>query len=228
MYGFIDIEPLIYISCGINIDVPICFFSYLLANQDRCYTSSGPFAQYRKLMERWEGGQLRTWRWNSLIQVLRALLMREQALKCGWDKDKFGDIGTTSTIDGAIASELFWKYAHFLNNVAGTIELGSSYCEGCECHEHEGLKHNSFQVRRNEILKRLRSTINVDSSDEPLYPPSCPLKNRRSAELASGAFNRFIEDTLTVTKEKLYDFRGTLLDAEWQIILSDWMSARVA
>lgn len=180
-------------------------------------------------MGRWEGGQLKTWRWSSLIQVLRALLMREQALKSGWDKGKFGDIGTTSIIDEAIASELFWKYAHFLNNVAGTIELGSSYCEGCECHEHEGLKHNSFQVRRNEIVKRLRSAINVDNMDDPLpYPPSCPLKNRRSAELASGAFNRFIEETLTVTKDMLYDFRGSLQDAEWQIILSDWMSARVS
>ena len=180
-------------------------------------------------MGRWEGGQLKTWRWSSLIQVLRALLMREQALKSGWDKGKFGDIGTTSIIDEAIASELFWKYAHFLNNVAGTIELGSSYCEGCECHEHEGLKHNSFQVRRNEIVKRLRSAINVDNTDDPLpYPPSCPLKNRRSAELASGAFKRFIEETLTVTKDMLYDFRGSLQDAEWQIILSDWMSARVS
>ncbi len=181
-------------------------------------------------MSRWEGGQLRAWRWSSLVQVLRALLLREEALKCGWNRALFGDIGTTPSIDHAVASNLFWKYAHFLNFVAGAVDIGSSYCEGCECHEHEGLKHNSYQVRQNEIAKRLRSATNHEGNgNESLpYPPSCPLKNRRSAEIASGAFNIFITDTLQVTKESIHEFRGSLTDSEWQIILSDWMSARVS
>ena len=126
----------------------------------------------------------------------------------------------------AVASNLFWKYAHFLNFVAGAVDMGSSYCEGCECHEHEGLKHNSYQVRR----KRLRSATNHEGNGNEMlpYPPSCPLKNRRSADIASGAFNTFIRDTLQVTKDSLNEFRGSLADSEWQIILDDWMSARVS
>ena len=177
-------------------------------------------------MKYWEGGQLRTWRWSSLVNVVRSLLKREQALRDGWNKDRFGDIGTTNTIHEALTSELFWKYSHFLNNVAGAVDLGSSFCEGCECHEHQGLKHNSYQVRRNEIVKRMRSAINDDCEEKLPYPPSCPLKNRRSAELASGAFTRFIQDTLDVTMELLQNFRGSLSDRDWQTILDDWMSAR--
>ena len=177
-------------------------------------------------MQYWEGGQLRTWRWSSLVIVVRSLLKREPALRNGWNKDRFGDIGTTHTIHEALTSELFWKYSHFLSNVAGALDLGSSFCEGCECHEHQGLKHDSYRVRRNEICKRMRSAINDDCEESLPYPASCPLKNRRSAELASGAFTQFIQDTLDVTLELLQDFRGSLSDCDWQTILGDWMSAR--
>lgn len=158
--------------------------------------------------------------------VIRALLLREEALKRGWNKDHFGDIGTTSIVDAALASPLFWKYCHFINVVAGAVDLGSSYCEGCDCHEHESLKHNSFQVRRNHIEHRLRSAINDDSDQALPCPPACPLKGRRSAELASGAFSKFIKDTLKITKDMLDDFRGELSDSDWHIIVGDWMSAR--
>eukprot|EP00438_Fugacium_kawagutii_P003823 Skav230270 [mRNA] locus=scaffold3387:367919:369773:- [translate_table: standard] len=89
------------------------------------------------------------------------------------------------------------------------------------------LKHNGYQARRREIEKRLRSAINADNSDEQLpYPPSCPLKNRRSAELASGAFKQFTQEAMTLTREMIFGFRGSLNDSDWQIILADWMSAR--
>ena len=109
-------------------------------SKEKCYADPGPFSQYRKIMQYWEGGQLRTWRWSSLVKVVRSLLKREQSLRHGWNKDRFGDIGTTNIIHEALTSELFWKYSHFLNNVAGAVDLGSSFCEGCECHEHQGLK----------------------------------------------------------------------------------------
>lgn len=180
-------------------------------------------------MQHWEGGQPRHWRWSSLIQVLRSLLKREKALRLGWNRDRFGEMATTNTIHQALQSELFWKYAHFLNCVAGYLDIQSSFCEGCSCHEGEALKHNGFQARRREIEKRLRSAINADNSDEQLpYPPSCPLKNRRSAELASGAFTRFTQEAMTVTRDLINDFRGSLNESDWQIILTDWMSARAS
>ena len=177
-------------------------------------------------MGRWEGGELKIHRWSSLVQVLKALLQREEALKHGWNKDLFGDIGTTSIIDSALTSEMFWKYCHFLVHVAGAVDVGSSYCEGCSCHEHDRLKHNAFQVRKNEIAKRLLSAIGSDDGNTLPYPGSCVLKGRRSAELASGAFSQFIKDVMTVTKEVLVEFRGSLQDSEWTTILGDWMSAR--
>lgn len=181
-------------------------------------------------MQQWPGGQLKTWRWSSLVQVVRSLLLREEALKRGWNKQLFGDTGAsaTSIVDGALTSELFWKYTHFLNIVAGAVDVGSSFCEGCECHESQGIKHNSFQVRQNEIAKRLRSAVNDDFEESLPYPVSCPLKNRRSSDLASGAFTQFIKDTLEVTKRQLLDFRGSLGDSDWQIVLGDWMAAHVA
>eukprot|EP00438_Fugacium_kawagutii_P008154 Skav203329 [mRNA] locus=scaffold284:318972:321333:+ [translate_table: standard] len=185
-----------------------------------CFAKDGPFARYRKLISFWEGGQLKSIRWSSLVTVIRALLLREDALRSGWNKDLFGDIGTTSIVDAALTSPLFWKYCHFLNNVAGAVDVGSSYCEGCDCHEHQGLQHNSFQVRRNHIELRLRSAIEDDSNRALPYPPSCPLKGRRSPELATGAFKKFIKDILVITKDLLDDFRGELSDSDWQVILA--------
>ena len=177
-------------------------------------------------MDHWEAGQPRQWRWSSLVQVLKALLKREEALRTGWSKEAYGDTGTTQTIDTAVTSELFWKYSHFLHIVAGMVDVQSSYCEGCSCHEGEGLKHNGYHVRAREISLRLRTAINEGDPTPLPYPATCPLKNRRAPEIASGMFERFLQDTMTVTKEKLLDFRGTLPDSDWQIILGDWLSAR--
>eukprot|EP00438_Fugacium_kawagutii_P017472 Skav209137 [mRNA] locus=scaffold3950:176033:178291:+ [translate_table: standard] len=181
------------------------------------------------LMSRWEGGQPRSWRWSSLIQVLKALLLRKEALRTAWDRYRFGDIGTTNAIHEALTSELFWRYAEFLINVAGLLDVQSSYCEGCNCHEHRGLKHNSYQVRSREIQRRLMSAIDGTHEQQlELYHPSCPLKNRRSAELASGEFSRFLKETMQVTTEKLLECRRGLPDREWQLIANDWMAAQDA
>ena len=155
------------------------------------------------------------------------MLQRETALRSAWNKDRFGEIGTTKLIHQAITSDLFWGYARFLKDVAGLVDIQSSFCEGCSCHEHDGLKHNSFQIRAREIKRRLLSAIDGDTQDRSLpYLPSCPLKNRRSAELANGEFKRFIEETVKVTTEKLITSRGPLGDSDWKIIAGDWMSAQ--
>lgn len=196
--------------------------------EETCFSERGRFSRYRALMSRWEGGQPRAWRWSSLIQVLKALLLRKEALTTAWDRNRFGDIGTTNAIHEALTSELFWRYAEFLNSVAGLLDIQSSYCEGCSCHEHHGLKHNSYQVRAREIQRRLMSAIDGTQEQQlKLYHPSCPLKNRRSAELASGEFNRFVKETMKVTTENLLECRRGLPDREWQIIANDWMSAQV-
>ena len=144
------------------------------------------------------------------MQVLRALLKREDALRAGWNKDSFGDIGTTGMIDDALRSELFWKYASFLNGIAGCLDVGSSWCEGCQCHEHLHLQHNGFQSRKREIQLRLQSAIGGDSQKCLPYPPSCPLKGRRSPELACGAFERLLSETMQVMKDMLDGFRESL------------------
>jgi hypothetical protein len=178
-------------------------------------------------MGRWEGGELKTHRWSSLVQVLKALLLREDAIRIAWEKDLFGDIGTTNIIDTAISSEMFWKYARFVLHVAGAVDVGSSYCEGCACHEHEQIKHNAHHMRRNEIEKRLRAAIGAETGGTLPYPASCPLKNRRAPELASGSFAQFIRDTMQVTRDVIDgDFRERLGSAEWTTILQDWSTAR--
>ena len=179
-------------------------------------------------MGRWEGGKPREWRWSSLVQVLRALLLREEPLRVAWSKDRFGDIGTTAKIDEALTSELFWTYARALSLVAGVLDVQSSYCEGCSCHEHEGLKHKGHAVRARELEQRLRCAVKGNVNEALPYPPSCPLKNRRSAELASGAFEKFLQEAMVMTKERLLTFRGTLKPSEWQTVLKDYMAASVA
>ena len=41
-------------------------------------------------MSFWDGGAFITWRWSSMVSVVRALLMRRGALLVGWDMNKFG------------------------------------------------------------------------------------------------------------------------------------------
>ena len=115
-------------------------------------------------------------------------------------------------------------YSHFLNTVAGLLDIQSSFCEGCSCHEHEGLKHNAHKARVREIQTRLHSAVS-DANTELPYPATCPLKGRRAAELASGAFQQFVEDAMELTKKKLGEFQGRLSCEDWRIIVGDWVAA---
>ena len=51
--------------------------------QESCFKSDGPLAEYRGLMDRFEGGSLIHWRWSSVTQCVKAILLRKTALEKG-------------------------------------------------------------------------------------------------------------------------------------------------
>ena len=142
-------------------------------SEDTCF-SSGPAAQFKRVMSYYEGGSFITWRWSSVVNVVSALLKRRGALKAGFDSQKFGggpdsvsdglgDSGRKSkfvidsrfvnAVNAAICSPLFWSYCELVDCLAGTLDSQSSYCEGCDCHGHMG--QNSWRSRTRAIARSL-------------------------------------------------------------------------
>lgn len=191
---------------------------------DTCYPSPH---EYRRLMETWEGGQLKEWRWSSLTDVLRALLRREKALRECWDSKKFGHpVPSGPDIGATIGSSFFWCYCHFLALISGMVDSESQWCEGCSCHEdwarHKG--HRSRQKYLREKLQHFAAKLQDPHGGE--HPvSSCPLKGRRAPDFASGAFSTFTEDLVRVSREQFDDCAKDLPSKERAALLQDWLIA---
>lgn len=184
-------------------------------------------------MQSWEGGQLREWRWNSLTDVVRGLLRREQPLKDHWDPQKFGHTAPAGpSITSAISSKLFWSYAKFLFLISGMIDSQSEYCEGCVCHE-QWSRHNAHKARKTFLRKKMQHFAPGAGNHPPAddravidhAPSACPLKGRRAPELANGAFVAFTQDLMEVSKAHLEKCISGLSPEDRATLLKDWVIA---
>lgn len=207
---------------------PIITLLHLKTYRDKLLATcfqDGPGSSHYKLMASWEGGQLREWRWNSLCDVLKALLKREQPLKEFWDPVKFGANGPCVT--GAIQSNLFWVYAKFLLLIAGMLDAQSEWSEVCECHGHWS-KHNAYRARKKYLQTKLHYFRQAENTPQTVDESMCPLKGRRAPEFANGSFVQFTETVMEVSKEKLAEYVAGMDQQDRVTLMEDWMSATEA
>ena len=194
-------------------------------SEERCYAVGSGFEHMRKMMNEWDGGQLISWRWGSLIGVLRPLIRREQALRSAWSLERFGDPTVGAAADKAICSRIFWVYAKFLVILSGALELKSQWCEGCLCHDDADLS-GSYWTRRRRLAGRLMAATSEVFSFGKGVLPNCPFRGRRAAEFAQGEFLRIAELMIDISREKLQTIlTGELTDDERTTLVGDWQSA---
>ena len=95
-----------------------------------------------KLYTYYEGGNLISWRWSSLIDVAEAIHRRQGALKACWSLQRFLAVGQRSdddstsntklfaTADLAIRSPFFWAYLRMVILLHGLVNDLGSWAEG--------------------------------------------------------------------------------------------------
>ena len=189
-------------------------------------------------MSVWEGGQLISWRWGSLINVVLALLRREDCLRNAWDVQAFGQTDATAIkgMDDAMHSNFFWAYAKLLSLLGGALEMKSQWAEGCRCCVTSPAK--SYQARRRAIAQSLQAAV-APAPDLPELPaaatgpdklPNCRLKGRRAPEYAQGEFTLFAEEIKQVGADQLRECMAALVlsNEEKAWLRADWLSATAA
>ena len=143
------------------------------------------------------------WRWNALASILTGALRVKPVLQAVWSKERFLQVDgannelpeglDVNVLSDAIRSEKFWGYTCMLSALHGLAEGISSWFEGCSCHSP------LFQEQRGHAPQAplFRETFHVAcrvAGVPPEQHENCPLAGQRSAELASGAFTREVQE----------------------------------
>lgn len=143
-------------------------------------------------------------RWGSVTHAISATPPLEQRLRFAWSKERFlfgnpsaiqlpkavdGDSAARAgvnvhTVDDAVKSDLFWRYARRVDLFDEVLENVCEMAEGCPCHTPEavilgGARHGMRQQR------------------ETQKTPCC-LSSCRAPEFAAGAVDRLLSKMLRV------------------------------
>ena len=150
------------------------------------------------------------WRWNTLASVLTGVLRVKPVLQAVWSKERFLQVDgagneqpeglDVNVLSDAIRSEKFWGYSCYscmLSALHGLAEGISSWFEGCSCHSplfrtQPGQQH-APALGTPSLIDAFRVACNA-ANVPPEKLENCPLAGQRSAELASGAFNRDVQE----------------------------------
>ena len=154
------------------------------------------------------------WRWQSLYQVLKALVPLRSLLttyvtsteggKGEWDED---------TRLSALKSKMFWSYSSMLLSLQDCIEGLQSWSEACPCH--------GFPVGQSRFLRG--KDFSKALGGKPCAFASCPMRGKRAPELACGALHALFKELAEETKKSWMTWRCDGLTAEeTQLLLSDF------
>ena len=147
-------------------------------------------------MLRWSAGQLITWRWASLVLVCRGLLEREEALRGAWNLRAF----LRSSGDGEIADE-----EQDVGN-RDDVRKRPKHDAGQIWTQFDAAITSAWFWCYVRFLCLVDGQINHIStwmegcSCHGWAAKHCPLKGRRCAELASGEFSKFLQESLEKTR----------------------------
>ncbi|CAE7215683.1 unnamed protein product [Symbiodinium sp. CCMP2592] len=172
---------------------------------DTCF-SSGPAAQFKRVMSYYDGGSFITWRWSSVVTVVRALLKRRGALMAGFDSLKFGG-GPDLVSDGLGDAERRSKFV---------IEA-----------RFERWSHNLRIVKAVNVTATWdRAAGDRGSTAEDIQEMTkCKLRGRRSPEFACGAFEEFCLELQEIASSNLLVVCTPLDEQQRSILVKDWHTA---
>ena len=115
-----------------------------------------------------------------------------------------------------------------IDTLAGALEHQSSWTEGCRCHEQILTSSKTWTNRTRAISKELKRR--AADSDEVAGVAlsavlSCRLRGRRSSEFASGVFDEFVADIVSVAHSQLAVALVSLDPEDRALLTADWTNA---
>lgn len=168
-------------------------------------------------------------RWGSVTHAASSILLVEETLKYGWDKDRYtrgrpADDGRNDEhslkvdlADAAIRNGLFWGYTRMVDILAESLSGVAEWSEGCMCHPRPARLQG---VSRHKRTRANEANIGV---------PVCPLSTMRAPAMAANEHIQFLDQLMNVANtDLLFDPRvAGLSQVDRGIVLKDFRSARL-
>ena len=158
---------------------------------------------YARLFDSHKPGSLAMWRWGSLVEVCQAFHSLEGALRKHWNLQRFLNVRGKDS-ENIQPSDTFAQCDRAIRS-----NFFWSYLK--------------FVLLIHGVINDLSSwTEGCACHGHSL--PSCPLKGRRSPELASGLFDSFLADTFSTASSLFTAIASGVGEGsrEWEILCSDW------
>ena len=170
------------------------------------------------------------WRWGCVLHLLKAILplrgvLRSYCQTCDLTNSKSEDVDPDLLREG-IVSDFFWAYSRMLLCMHAVLGDVSVWCEGCPCHHEPGLGRRSDVFDFGGV-----GSEQVDLSTGRGYRQllgaglkkvmhnSCPMRGRRSSELAAGDLQQLLKQRISLQSVALQDWLTEPLTADERTLL---------
>ena len=169
------------------------------------------------------------WRWGCVFHLLDALLPLRGVLPTYFPKDishlKDTDVDP-DVCTAAIHSDLFWAYSRMLMCMHTILHDVSTWCEGCACHQQPGLGELQLQSsvvsskgEENDLSIGKGYAELLGSHANKVMHASCPMRGRRSAELATGDLRELLKRRISLETAGLRAWLTDSLTADERTLL---------
>ena len=156
------------------------------------------------------------WRWGCVYHLLKRLLplrgvlrsycqTRGRRSKTHNDAADDDDDVDQGLLQESICSECFWAYSRMLLCMHAVLDDVTAWCEGCPCHTEHGLgRSEGFEIRDGPLgaeqqdLSTGRGYAYVLGwVRNKVMHSSCPMRGRRSSELAAGDLQQLLKERIS-------------------------------
>ena len=171
-------------------------------------------------------------RWGAVARAVVEVVRAEPFLRKHWSQASFsfhksiptdngGDDDShrikIAQLDRVVKSEFFWRYAEMVSHIAVTLRRLEVWAEGCPCH---------YTVERVMSLPLESATATHDAEPSNLLAKCCPLRGKRSADLAQGRIFALLEALVQESSAKLALRCSVLPPEELNTVMADFALAR--
>ena len=180
------------------------------------------------------------WRWLTITSVVPAVLELEHALVAGWDADRMavrlagvgGDVAdqgeeddyhnmSWDIVDKAIKSTAFWAWLRMLLLLTSVMGYLERWFFGCACHFEPPTMQNLLRVVSISIVQQQPRRRGRQQDQRQQSTVTCPFRQRRGPELASGDFLSMVELLLTASSQEVVAVVIPRCDAQGQARISE-------
>ena len=151
-------------------------------------------------------------RWQQVI--IFGLLRQTWSLQKFMADTSSDDSQVANGVEKALSSPLFCHYIYMVHIVRGMITRSESWLESCACHPSQEMP--LIKNKKARVVPRKRKRC---ESSRSFHVSSCPMKGKRSCELASGCLESLLESLVQLAFSDFADVPDAFLTQEARTIL---------